>query len=358
MKKKVLMAMSGGVDSSVSAALLLEAGYDLIGITMRLWDEECEKPEGSRTCCAIDDVNDAKSVASRLGIPHYTINLRDKFRDYVVGDFISEYSEGKTPNPCVICNRYLKFDALIDKAAQLECDYVATGHYARVLEEGGRYFLKKAADKKKDQSYFLYHLNKKNLPKVLMPLGGFSGKEETRKLAEKFGLRVASKPDSQDICFIPDGDYKSFLLRHAPHLEKKGDIVLSGANKVLGRHSGLAFHTVGQRRGLNIGWSEPLYVKELDVESNRLVVSPKDELFKSELLAEDLSFTGDTPQIGEEHRLMVKIRYKSPEVPAKVIYEGDSRLRVIFDEPQMAITPGQSAVCYMGECVWGGGVIK
>lgn len=357
MKKRVLMAMSGGVDSSVSAALLLESGYEIIGITMRLWDEECEKPEYSRTCCAIDDVNDAKSVAAKLGIAHYTLNLRDMFRKHVVDNFINEYSQGKTPNPCVECNKHLKFDALFDKAAQLECYYVATGHYAQILQTGEKFLLKKAADIKKDQSYFLYTLNRDTLSKLLMPLGSLTDKSETRKLAEKYELKVASKPDSQDICFIPDGDYRSFLMRHSSGLEKKGEIVLFGTDTVLGEHSGLAFYTVGQRRGLNIGWKEALYVKELDVDNNRLFVSTKEYLYKSELTVTEVNFTDIPPAIGENINVMVKIRYKSPEVPATAMLDISGNLKIKFDEPQLAITPGQSAVCYIDDCVWCGGII-
>jgi len=356
-RKRVLMAMSGGVDSSVAAALLLKEGYEVIGITMRLWDEEGEIPESSRTCCAIDDVNDAKRVADTLGFPHYTLNLRERFKKEVVGDFINEYRYGRTPNPCVVCNRHLKFDALVDKAAQLECDYVATGHYGRVEEGDGIYRLRKAVDFRKDQSYFLYHLNQKTLPKVLFPLGDFADKEKTREMAKEMGLRVASKPDSQDICFIPDGDYKSFLLRHAPELKVPGDIVLMSGEK-LGRHEGLAFYTVGQRKGLGIAWQEPLYVLKLDQKRNEVLVGPQSELYGKALLTEDAHFVGNPPEVGEKIPVEAKIRYAATAAPAYLMIRKDGKLEVHFEEQQRAITPGQSVVCYQGEYLIAGGKIE
>lgn len=356
-KKKVLMAMSGGVDSSVAAALLLQEGYDVVGVTMRLWDEEAERPAFSRTCCAIDDVNDARKVADILDFPHYTLNLRDRFKKEVVGDFITEYSQGRTPNPCVVCNRFLKFDALITKANQLECDYVATGHYGRVEEVNGTFRLRKAVDFSKDQSYFLYHLNQSILPRILLPLGSMLDKEATREIAQKLGLKVANKPDSQDICFIPDGDYKSFLLRFAPELRNPGNIILADGT-VLGRHEGLAFYTVGQRKGLGVSWNEPLYVLELNQKENTLIVGPQENLFSNSLITSESYFVEKTPLVGEKISVEAKIRYAAAPAPATLTLLSDGRMQIDFEEAQRAITPGQSVVCYQGEYVIAGGPIE
>lgn len=356
-RKKVLMAMSGGVDSSVAAALLLQEGYEVIGVTMRLWDEEAERPAFSRTCCAIDDVNDARKVADVLGFPHYTLNLRDRFKKEVVGDFVTEYSQGRTPNPCIVCNRFLKFDALMTKANQLECDYVATGHYARLEETNGIFRLRKAVDFSKDQSYFLYHLNQSILPRILFPLGNIADKEATREIAQKMNLKVANKPDSQDICFIPDGDYKSFLSRFAPELRNPGNIVLDDGT-ILGRHEGLAFYTVGQRKGLGISWDEPLYVLQLNQKENRLIVGTQKKLFSNSLITSESYFVEKVPPMGERISVEAKIRYTAIPAPATLSLLSDGRMQVDFEKAQRAITPGQSVVCYQGEYVIAGGPIE
>ncbi len=358
-KKRVLAAMSGGVDSSVMAALLLEQGYEVIGATMRLWEESDEaapEQKTSRTCCALSDVNDAKRVAEVLGIPHYTLNLKERFRTDVVDCFIAEYAAGRTPNPCINCNFSLKFDALLEKARMIECDYVATGHYARIEGEGGRWRLRKAADLTKDQSYVLYHLDQTTLPRVLFPLGSMTSKDETRRLAAAYGLPVASKKDSQDICFIPDGDYKAFLLRHAADLYRPGDIVhLDG--RVIGKHSGIAFHTVGQRKGLGIAWSEPLFVVALDADKNQVIVGPSGAVFSNRLTAAKLHFVGARPAVGETWAVGARIRYSHKEAAATLTVDEAGQATVVFEEAQRAITPGQAVVFYDGDYVLGGGVI-
>ncbi len=356
-KKRVLAAMSGGVDSSVMAALLLEQGYEVIGATMRLWEEGDEAlQKTSRTCCALTDVNDAKRVAEVLGIPHYTLNLKERFRTDVVDCFIDEYAAGRTPNPCINCNFSLKFDALLEKARMVECDYVATGHYARIEAENGQWRLRKAADVTKDQSYVLYHLDQATLPRVLFPLGGMTSKDETRRLAAAYGLPVAAKKDSQDICFIPDGDYKAFLLRHAANLYQPGDIVyLDG--RVIGRHDGIAFHTIGQRKGLGIAWSEPLFVVALDANKNQVVVGPAGAVFSQSLTAEKLHFVGARPAVGEAWAIGARIRYSHKEAAATLTVDAAGRASVVFAAAQRAITPGQAVVFYDGDYVLGGGVI-
>ena len=358
-KKRVLAAMSGGVDSSVMAALLQEQGYEVIGATMRLWeegDDETAFKKTGRTCCALSDVNDAKWVADILGIPHYTLNLKERFRTDVVQNFIDEYAAGRTPNPCINCNFNLKFDALLEKAHMIECDYIATGHYARVEQDGALWRLRKAANTRKDQSYVLYHLNQTTLPEVLLPLGGIVSKDETRRLAAAYKLPVAKKKESQDICFIPDGDHKAFLLRQAADLHRPGDIVyLDG--RVIGRHDGVAFHTIGQRRGLGIAWPEPLFVVALDAAKNQVVVGPADAVFSNRLTAEQVRFTGPSPLDGEAWTISAKIRYSHKEAPAVLTMMDATHASIVFEQPQRAVTPGQAVVFYDGEYVIGGGII-
>ena len=358
-KKRVLAAMSGGVDSSVMAALLQEQGYEVIGATMRLWeegdDEQTSKKTG-RTCCALSDVNDAKRVADILGIPHYTLNLKERFRIDVVQNFIDEYAAGRTPNPCINCNFNLKFDALLEKAHMIECDYIATGHYARIEQNSGLWRLRKAADTKKDQSYVLYHLNQTTLPQVLFPLGGIASKDETRRLAAVYKLPVAKKKESQDICFIPDGDNKAFLLRQAADLYRPGDVVhLDG--RVIGRHDGISFHTVGQRRGLGIAWPEPLFVVALDAVKNQVIVGPAEAVFSDSLTAAQVRFTGLAPIVGESWKIQARIRYSHKEADAVLTLTDETHASLVFSKAQRAITPGQAVVFYDGEYVVGGGII-
>jgi len=349
-QKRVAVAMSGGVDSSLAAALLKETGYDVIGITMQIWPSDEQTRFGG--CCGLEAIEDAKKVTYQLGIPHYVVNFRDIFVQKVIADFCLEYSLGRTPNPCIRCNQYIKFDTLLKKAKELDCSFIATGHYARIEQSPDGYLLLKAVDQAKDQSYFLYTLGQSELQYLLLPIGNLH-KTEVRRLAAELELPTATKHESQDICFIPDNDYRSFIARHVP-LES-GDIVDTNS-KVLGRHSGLAQYTVGQRQGLGLASSQRLYVIRLDTASNRLIVGNKGQLFNNRLLASKLSWvSGEAP--GEAADIAAKIRYRSPEVIAK-LHLDDGIAEVNFQQPQWAIAPGQAIVFYQGDIVLGGGVIE
>ncbi len=354
MRKKALIAMSGGVDSSVAVYLMKQAGYDCIGATMKLYDNGEIGLDSRKTCCSLDDVEDAKLVAHRLGIPHYTFNFRDDFEEKVIGRFVRCYENGVTPNPCIDCNRYLKFEALYRRAMELGCDVIVTGHYARIAVEDGRYLLKKAADKSKDQSYVLYSMTQEQLAHTVFPCGEL-GKSEIRKIAEEQGFCNAQKPDSQDICFVPNGDYTSFIEHYTGKNYPSGDFVdVSGS--VLGRHRGIIHYTVGQRKGLGIASAAPLYVKEIRVGDNTVILGRDSDLFSCELNAEGFQWSAfDTPP--QTLRANVKIRYRHREQSATIITIDESRVHIVFDEPQMAITRGQAAVVYEGETVLGGGVI-
>jgi tRNA-specific 2-thiouridylase len=357
-RKRVIVGMSGGVDSSVTAGLLVEQGYDVVGITLNLWPELDGAPENGRedACCALGAVEDARRVADRLGIRYYVMNFRDTFEEKVIKDFIGEYARGRTPNPCVRCNQFIKFDALLARAAQFDADYVATGHYARVEQDAttGRWLLRKAADPSKDQSYVLYVMTQDRLERALFPLGALS-KAETRKLAEEWRLPVANKPESQDICFVPYKRYTEFLERHAPETLQAGPIVDVSGQRV-GTHQGIALHTVGQRRGLGLATKEPRYVTGLDSATNTVMVGALDDLLKSECELEDVNWV-KLAEPAEPVRTLARIRYRSELVPATVHAEPGARARVIFDEPQRAVTPGQAVVFYDGEYVVGGGTI-
>ena len=348
-QKRVVVAMSGGVDSSVSAALLKEAGYEVIGVTMQIWPKDKQAFGG---CCGIEAVEDAKKVAYQLGIPHYVMNFRDIFDRSVIADFCREYSLGRTPNPCIRCNQYVKFDALLERTRELDADFLATGHYARIEQSANGYRLLKAVDSTKDQSYFLYTSGQRELQYLLFPIGNLH-KAEVRRLAAELGLPTAAKRDSQDICFIPDNDYRSFIAEHIPLAS--GDIV-DTKGKVLGRHRGLALYTVGQRQGLGLASNERLYVLRLDASANRLVVGTEDKLLGNMLFASNLSWvSGEAP--GEPIKITAKVRYKSPEATAE-LRPRNGRAEVQFHQPQRAIAPGQAAVFYQGEAVLGGGIIE
>ena len=349
--------MSGGVDSSVTAALLQRAGYDVIGITMQIWHRSAtfEDPGAMQGCCTIDAVDDARRVASRLGIPYYVPNFREKFSGAVVDDFAAEYLQGRTPNPCVRCNQFVRFDGLIERADELGIDYVATGHYAQVEldAERGEYALKKAVDPAKDQSYMLHTLQQRHLRRILFPLGGLV-KTQTRALAREFQLPVADKPDSQEICFVAGKNYKEFLRRYVGDVARPGPIV-NRQGTIVGEHDGIHSFTIGQRKGLGISSPEPRYVLELRPAENTVVVGDRADALTPGLECSRLSFTGSRP--GERFQASIKIRYRTPDRPGEVHLTSGDRAHVSFDKPVWGVAPGQLAVFYDGERVIGGGTI-
>lgn len=351
---KALIAMSGGVDSSVAAYLAQREGYECIGCTMKLYTNEDAGLSERHTCCSLDDVEDARSVAYRLGMPYYVFNFSEGFRERVMLPFAADYCRGRTPNPCIECNRCMKFEALLRRAEELGCDKIVTGHYARVERAGERYILRKALDGTKDQSYVLYAMTQRQLSRTLFPLGGMR-KSETRAVAEAQGFLNARKKDSQDICFAPDGDYAAAIERMTGEASRPGAFV-STDGRVLGEHRGIIHYTVGQRRGLGIPHPESLYVCRIDPDRNEVVLGAERELYRRETEIADVNWiAGETP--AAPVRCAVKIRYRAAEKSAVVYPEGD-RARVVFDEPQRAITPGQAAVFYDGDTVLGGGTIE
>lgn len=353
--KKALIAMSGGVDSSLAAKLTKDRGFDCIGCTMKLYHNEDAGIERTRTCCSLDDVEDARSVAYKLGMPFYVFNFTDAFRDTVIRKFIESYEKGVTPNPCIDCNRYMKFDKLYERARMLGCDCIVTGHYARIEEQDGKFVLKKALDETKDQSYVLYSMTQEQLAHTFFPLGNMR-KTEVRKCAEENGFVNAQKPDSQDICFVPNGDYASVIELQTGKQSPQGNFVDKQGN-LLGRHKGIIHYTVGQRKGLGIGGSEPLYVCEICAANGNVVLGSYDDLFSSEADVTDFNWISGTVPQGK-FRCKVKIRYRQVEQWAAVMPTGKDGVHIVFDEPQRAITPGQAAVLYDGDIVLGGGTIQ
>lgn len=355
-KKKVVVGMSGGVDSSLTAALLKEQGYDVIGVTMRLSDESRDFLENDRGCCSLSAALDARRVCDIIGIPHYVMDFKELFREKVIDNFLEEYAKGRTPNPCIVCNRYVKFGGLLQRAFELGAEYVATGHYARIEQrEDGRWLLKKGIDPQKDQAYALYHLDQHSLAHFLMPLGRYH-KTETRAMAEARGLPVAHKPDSQEICFVPNDDYKTYLREHNPGCLHPGDIVdLEG--RVLGHHEGVPLYTIGQRKGLGIAAEHPRYVVRLDMEKSQVVVGGADDVFSRGLIASDLNWIA-MDAFTEPRNVTAKVRYGKREGAARIEPMDGGQVRVTFETPQRAVTPGQSVVFYDGDTVVGGGVIE
>ncbi len=383
MVEKVVVAMSGGVDSSVAALLLQQQGYDVVGVTMKLYSlDQADLPANYQGCCTLDDVEDARAVCRRLGIPHYVLNVQQEFQAHVIDYFCAEYQRGRTPHPCIACNDKIKFNFLVNRASAVDAAWVATGHYARIVREGDGWLLKRGVDVDKDQSYVLFGMGQEELGRTLMPVGAYS-KDEIRQMALDAGFPNASKPDSQDICFIPLGDYREFLSQHTT--PTPGEIVDLGGN-VLGSHKGIEFFTVGQRRGLGINVGEPQYVISIDAEGHRVVVGPESALNRDSFLASRVNYTSGTIPSGPVD-VTVKVRYKSREAPA-VLYDlrdcgpvplwparptgspfpspsspfpgsikGGEAL-VCFREPQRALTPGQAAVFYQGDTLLGGGIIE
>ena len=355
-KKKVVVGMSGGVDSSVAAYLLKEQGYDVIGVTMQIWqDEDNAAQEENGGCCGLSAVDDARRVANMLEIPYYVMNFKHEFRENVIDYFIQEYLKGRTPNPCIACNRYVKWESLLKRSMEIGADYIATGHYAKIVQtDSGRYSLKMSDATGKDQTYALYNLTQFQLSHTLMPVG-FYEKDEIRKIAEQIGLPVAKKKDSQEICFVPDKDYAGFSEENTEHKIEEGSSVLADGT-VIGRHNGISHYTIGQRKGLGLAMGHPVFVTEIRPESNEVVIGENEDLFQRELICNRINFMS-IPDLKEDMHVMAKIRYNHRGASAVIHREEEDKIRVIFDEPQRAITPGQAVVFYDGEYVAGGGII-
>ena len=358
MKKTVVVGMSGGVDSSVAAYLLKQQGYTVIGVTMQvLPPEPIQQQEQNGGCCGLSAIEEARRIAFKLDIPHYVMNFREVFQKNVIDYFVSEYQKGRTPNPCIACNRYVKWEALLQNSKKIGADFIATGHYAEIVKhpKTQRYTLKCRDENKKDQTYVLYNLTQEQLQYTLMPIGG-SQKEVIRKIAEQIDINISKKPDSQEICFIPDNDYSGFIQRETTKTYPAGNFVDLDGN-VLGKHKGIIYYTVGQRKGLGIAFGKPMYVYSIDAEKNEVVLCENDALFQKTVYADNLNFMG-IEKIEDGMRLQGKIRYHHNKAWCTVYIKNESELMCVFDEPQRAVTPGQALVLYDGEYVACGGTIK
>ena len=350
--------MSGGVDSSVAAWLLTQQGYEVIGVTMQIWqDEEETVQQENGGCCGLSAVDDARRVAWQLGIPYYVMNFKREFKASVMDYFVEEYLRGRTPNPCIACNRYVKWESLLKRSLDIGADYIATGHYARVEQlPGGRYALKKSATAAKDQTYALYNLTQDQLAHTLMPVGEYT-KDEIRKMAEELGLNVAHKADSQEICFIPDHDYAKFIEENSDVVPGPGNFVdMDG--KVLGRHEGITHYTVGQRKGLNLSMGRPVFVVEIRPETNEVVIGDSEDVFTDSLICDKLNWMAVDSLHGKEMQVMAKIRYSHKGAPCVIREAGEGLVECRFLEKVRAVTPGQAVVFYDGDYVVGGGTIR
>lgn len=357
MERRALIAMSGGVDSSVAAALMRDAGYECVGVMMKLFQNETVDLAKGHTCCSLDDAEDARNVAYRLGMKFYVFNFTDDFSRQVIDRFVQAYERGATPNPCIDCNRYMKFARLYHRARELDCDFIVTGHYARIAydETRGRWLLKKAKNRDKDQSYVLCFMNQEQLAHTRFPLGEYESKEEVRALAERYGFVNARKRDSQDICFVPEGDYGAFMERYTGKTYPHGEFV-DTEGRVLGEHKGIIRYTIGQRKGLGLALPAPMYVCRKDLKENKVILSAESELYSGELTAEEVNWIACDPP-AEPLRVTAKTRYHAREAAATAVALPDGRMRLIFDEPQRAITVGQAVVLYEDDVVVGGGII-
>jgi tRNA-specific 2-thiouridylase len=357
MKRKAMIAMSGGVDSSVAALLMKEKGYECIGATMKLFHNEEVGVSREHTCCSLDDVEDARSVAFSLGMPYYVFNFSDRFQEAVIDRFVHAYENGQTPNPCIDCNRYLKFEKMFVRAQELGYDYVVTGHYARIEydKESGRYLLKKAVDQSKDQSYVLYSMTQEQLAHTQFPLGGME-KSEVRRIAQAHDFINAKKHDSQDICFVQNGSYARFIEQYTNRTYPTGDFV-DAKGRVLGKHKGIIHYTVGQRKGLGLSFAKPMFVCRVSPEDNTVMLDSGEKLFSKTLIAKDMNLIS-VDKIRGTVRLMAKVRYRQPEQWASVRQLDEDTLEVTFDEPQRAITKGQAVVLYDGDIIVGGATIQ
>jgi tRNA-specific 2-thiouridylase len=353
----VAVAMSGGVDSSVSAYLLKEQGYKLIGLTLKTWGYD-KIPENDSGCCSLDTIYRAGIVADQLGIPHYTLDFTEKFNDVVINNFINEYLSGRTPNPCVLCNKEIKWGALLEKAESLGADYIATGHYAKILKlDSGRYTVSLPEDKNKDQTYFLWSVSQYALSKTIFPLGEYS-KPEIRDIAAKLNLKSASTPDSQEICFVPDNDYSQLIEIRLPDLKEKvngGDIIYKGEK--VGKHKGYPFYTIGQRKGLNVALGKPVYVSKIDSDNNLIILDDEKGLYSESFSIRDINLLA-LEKIEKPLEVKIKIRYKDPGTKATIEHINDNRIFVKLHTPKKSVTPGQSAVFYSDSYLIGGGVIE
>lgn len=357
-KKKVVVGMSGGVDSSVAAWLLKKQGYEVIGVTMQIWqDEEEQAQEENGGCCGLSAVDDARRVAWDLGIPYYVMNFKQEFKTHVMDYFVDEYLHGRTPNPCIACNRYVKWESLLKRSLDIGADYIATGHYAQIERlTNGRYALKKSATAAKDQTYALYNLTQEQLSHTLMPVGAYT-KDQIRQMAEEIGLQVANKPDSQEICFIPDHDYAKFIEENTDQKLETGNFVdMDGA--VIGRHEGITHYTVGQRKGLNLSMGHPVFVVAIRPETNEVVIGEADDVFTDVLVCDRLNWMAVDGLHGQEMQVMAKIRYSHKGAPCVIREIGKDQVECRFMETVRAVTPGQAVVFYDGDYVVGGGTIR